>query len=489
MRTAKRPSLILDRHGKPAAYYEASRNRYSGDRSWLNVGNVASDSWTELDNSTLQSLQASGRFLFKNVPIVRGAILEKASMSFPLEPQYNGSDKEWGDLAEAALHDWHKVMCVAGPAYDFDTLGRMILISAMVDGDIGTLLRKTRDNFPQVQIIRAHRIGDREFGLNSKFKSGVQLSSDGRPIAYQILGAEKADDVVVSANDFELTFRPDAPDQSRGVSALCASIGSFADVKRLREYEMRAQQLFASMALIENNETGEADTAAEAITMPSADGSGTPSGLVTQSFEAGMIKYYRSNSGSGLEAFRSDRPSADAQAFEDKIISGALYGIEWDPNFALAIKEPGGAYARTVIEKIRRSISNGQKLVKKWARRIDGWALSVMMKNGVLPYPKTGDWYSWDYQCPARITADTGNEKNARREDYKLGLLTMEEEQAESGKWWEETREQRQREVEDLLTRAQSISSTYGISINDALNLLEQRSPNPMSTPAQPAIP
>ena len=201
-----------------------------------------------------------------------------------------------------------------------------------------------------------------------------------------------------------------------------------------------------------------------------------------------MVRYYRSNSGSGLEAFRGgDRPSMSAQAFEDRIISGALYAMEWDPNFALAIKEPGGAYARTVIEKIRRSVANGQKVVKKWARRVDGWALSVAMTNGDLPYPSDGDWYSWDYQGPARITADTGNEQNARREGYKLGMTTLKSEQAEGGNWWEETRAQRSVEIDDLLTRAQATATKFGISIQEALTLYEQRSPNPMPSPVEPA--
>ena len=480
------PSMIVDRNGRPAMYYEVSRQQ-PGDRTFITQGQSPTDEWKQLDGGTLSKLQGAGRFLYKNCAILRGAVLEKASLSFPLEPQFTGADKEWGSAAEAWLYDWHKVFCVAGETYDFDSACRIIQINETVDGDIGTVLRKTSSNYPQVQFIRGHRINARDWS-QERFRNGVQTTRDGKPVAYSVLGETDADDVIIPANDFILTYRPDMPDQLRGVSKLCASIVDFADVKRLRQYEMRAQMMLASQALIEKNETGEADTAAEAISMPTTDGSGTPTGLVTQLYEGGMVRYYRSNSGSGLEAFRGgDRPSMSAQAFEDRIVTGALYAMEWDPNFALAIKEPGGAYARTVIEKIRRSVANGQKVVKKWARRVDGWALSVAMKNGDLPYPSDGDWYSWDYQGPARITADTGNEQNARREGYKLGMTTLKSEQAEGGNWWEETRAQRSVEIDDLLTRAQATATKFGISIQEALTLYEQRSPNPMPSPTEPA--
>jgi hypothetical protein len=483
---------ILDQHGRPVAFrlFEAGNTATRREHPGA-FYNATQDTRDALPRGTWAQILSSGRFLFANVPIVRGALLEQAAYSFPLVPQYTGKDKAWGQEAERWLNDWHKICNVKGPPYTQHINSRIRMLAYKVDGDIGTVLTFGTSDFPLLQHIRAHRIGDRlansQILQTGRYKgkrmvNGVIANAVGRPIAFNILGDTEAEDRTISASDMFLTFRPDYSDQFRGISHLVASISDFGSIKRLREYEMRAQQLGASIGLIEKNETGSVDEAAMAITQPtsSEDPTGTASGLITRTYEAGMTLYYKSQSGSGLEAFRNDRPSADASRFEDKIVTGALYGTEWDPNFALAIKEPGGAWARTILQKINRCIKANVWTEAQAQRREDGYAMAKAMKLGILGTPPDGNWFSWEYELgiPA-ITADSGNEENAKREAYKLGTCSLRDITTEKGRWWEDHRDQRELETRDLLQRAQNLRVDFPeLTLSEALNLLEQRTPN-----------
>lgn len=502
---AERQSLLVDQFGRPMAY----TNFFQGGNQLRNGDYTPEYAFTPQDTQltlpiiSWRQLMLAGRFLFANVPIVRGCFLEQANYSFPLTAQYAGKDKDWGKLAEAWLYEWKKINNVRGAPYDQHTNSRIRMLGYKVDGDIATVLTSTDNDFPQVQHIRAHRIASR--GNDGELQSGpyrglrqmngIVKNDRGLTVAYQVLGDNEDEDQWISARDMFLTFRPDYADEWRGISHLVAGITSFEEIKRLREYEMRAQQIGASLALIEKNETGSPDMNSPSINLPvpGTPTAGTASALTTQTFEKGLIKYFRSNSGSGLEAFRNDRPSADQQAFEDKIVAGALYGSEWDPNFALAIKEPGGAWARITLQKVNRCIGNNVTTEARAQRREDWYAICKAIKLKQLPQPKDGDTFSWEYHLGIpELTADSGNDRSADREEYKLGATSLRDWQLKSGKWWEETRSQKTIEARDLLDRVRQLKKEFAdlnLSTQECLELIEKRNANSPPTPIQDSPP
>lgn len=498
--SARRSSLV-DQFGRPMAYefFEAGDRYNSLDSDSPALYRAARDTDDNLKVGTWLQILNSGRFLFANVPLIRGALLEQAAYSFPLTVRYAGRDKDWGKIVEAWIYEWQKSNNVRGWPYDQLTNSRIRLLGRKVDGDIATIQTFGQDEFPKIQLVRAHRIGTRDSKdtvQKGKYKgrriqNGVILDDVGAPLAYRLLGDKPAEDEEIPAESMFLTYRPDYSDQARGISELIASIRSFADLKRLREYEMRAQQILSAIVLLEKNENGETPPGADFIQSPAAgtDASGTASGLISRTYEKGMALYFRSGTGSGLEAFRGDRPSADAQAFEDKIVSGAFYGIEWDPNFALAIKEPGGAWARTILQKINRAIGNNVREEERAQRREITYAVNKAIALKILPRPKDEDTFSWEFQLGIQlITADSGNEEQAKREAYKLGLSTLQRYCSPNGDWWEEHREQRDKEVRDLLARAAAVRKDFPeLSLQEILALFEQRTPNANSpTPGEP---
>jgi len=472
-------------------------NRYNsqGDLVTQNWLDAARDTQALLPRCDWKQLLNSGRFLFANVPILRGALLEQASYSFPLEPHYTGEDDAWGRLAKEWLYYWKQQAEYRGGPFDCHVSARVRLLARKTDGDIGRLLTfDDATGYPRLQFIRAHRIGVREDRSRTKtdgtvqggpyngakIDNGIITDRRGRPIAYRLLADEPKDDQDIPAASFLLCYNPDYSDQSRGISELMASIGSFGEIKRLREYEMRAQQIQAREALLEQNEEGEA-SGANFIpsTVDETTNATSVAGVTIEQFDKGLTRYYRSNTGSGLELIRPDRPGPGCQEFEDRIVRGAFYGIEWDPDFALAIKEPGGAWARTILQKVNRAISNNQRIEARCQLAEDTYALAKAIDLKLLAAPPDGDIFSWDYSGPARLTADSGNDENAKREKYKLGILTLRQWASEDGCWWEEIRKQKQIETRDLLTRAQELQTEFPeLTLMDCVQLLEQRTPN-----------
>ena len=90
--------------------------------------------------------------------------------------------------------------------------------------------------------------------------------------------------------------------------------------------------------------------------------------------------------------------------------------------------------------------------------------MSKAMKAGLLPRPQGGDWYSWHYQGPRKISVDGGRDAGAAREDYKLGLTTLQELYAERGLHWEDEVEKRISEQRLIMDLAEK----HGVELNRA---------------------
>ena len=396
-----------------------------------------------IPTGTHQQLVSAGRWLFGNFAPVRGALLEQCTYSVqPFIPQYVGKDLDWGVQAESWLRDWHKIMDIQGRC-DFEEFLYLSLLSIKRDGDVGVMLTNTAGGYPAVQLIPAHRIASRNQDANEH--NGVISNKQGRAVSYRIDGERK-----VSARDMALCFFPEWSDQGRGIPPLPAVTGDLQDIKELREYELNAQKAASSIALVEHNEDGYADDSEAFIDQTIDDGNLT---TTLETLEGGAIRYFRAGSGSKIEVLDRNRPGANAQEFENTILRSAFQALEWPFDLSLDPTKIGGAVVRLVTAKAQRTVEKNQRLVRKIAKRIDGYALAKAMKLGLLPQPKGGDWYSWHYQGPRKISVDGGRDAAAGREDYKLGLTTLQELYADRGLHWEDEVEKRiteQRFVLDL---------------------------------------
>lgn len=450
-----------------------------------------------------RTLMKLGRAMFWKVPALMAAILEQANLaSSPFTPLFLGKDKAWGEEAASWLNNWHQVMCSDGWPYDYDTYTEQLISAPIVDGMIHTILTQDTSGNPRVQLIPAHRIGRRgvSTGIAKVTYSGLTLAIDGvlidetlpwtfdgvyefdalitdgvivdgqnRPIAYRIYGdgwTESYRDL--SARSCFPCFFPLVPGQVTGVSLLASSVFDWQDWREWKRFEQLAHKGFATKGIVETNETGEADSAKALVqTVATFNADNTKKTLDTEKLEGGTITYFRARSGSKLEAFNwGDRPGANSQEFMESTVRDAFRGTEWDKFFSLDPAHVGGAPMRVIVDRINRVLKKRRRVLRKQVLRTDIYGLAKAIKNGDVPF--NPDWFKWTYQGPADLTADRRYDAQTDEMEYALGWSTLEDIEARRNGDWLQKREQRQREVDDLYTRARAISDKHGIPIQEA---------------------
>lgn len=424
-----------------------------------------------LDNDTHQNISdlgrrqllTHGRWLFANLSIVRGALLEIAEFSSSFfEPRYIGADPTWGDTAEEWLYQHDRICDVRSWPYNMRTYRLNLLLECLRGGDMGTALVQTPDGYPQIQAIPGHRIfgngraGIVETGPNegATIIDGVICNSYGAPIAYRVKTPRQTDDpneppyTDIPARDMFLSFIPFFPDQLRGISHLAAGTFDWQDVAEARQFELIAQKAAAAISLVENNEDGEPPPGSDAISYPTAGQITTkqPTGLITESLDGGIIRYIKAKSGGKIEFPSADRPTANQADFEERIVRSALHGLPWSADFSLDPSNVGGAPFRIIVEKINRIIKSFQDLLlEPAARRIDAFRMAKAAKLGLLP-ELPADWYQIEYQGPAKFSADAGYDDQVDRERVKLGGMSYREWYSKRGLDWKHEIRQRIRE-------------------------------------------
>ena len=430
-----------------------------------------------------RTLMSLGRWMFYNIPEIQGAVLEQANLATStFIPQYVGRNREWGQQAEQWLREWHKIMDVTGWPFDYETYVQFLVINLIVDGDLGTLLTETDSGYPLIQTIPAHRIDSTTYDIvqDGEFKDmrlidGVIVDELGKAVAYRLKTQDTpgntADHIDVPARDMFLSYSPLSPNQVRGFSALASAAFNLQDRDESRKFELTAQKAFASKTLIETNEDGEANSASDLIRSTATfNDDGTKATYESERLDGGTITYFKAKTGSSLDAFAWDRPSANSQEFQERTLRDAFKGSEWDVLFSIDPKGTGGAAMRVVVEKINAVLQKRRRLVEKACRRVDGYAVSKAIKLGLLP-PDV-DWWRWEYQGPADITADRKYDSEIDIEEISRGLGTQKDAIARRGGFYDDVRQQRKIEADDELTDAAELAKKHGITIQEALSVL-----------------
>lgn len=427
------------------------------------------------------------RSVFTNCPDLGGALIQKSSWCVgpgAFTPIYTGTDTAWGDQAEEWLTTQFFPVCsTAGQNFPFSTILNLSSLALDVDGDTAMALTSTREGFPQITLIASHRIGQRkneklvEEGRFSGYRicDGVILNDNGRVIGYRILGDTEDDDLDVSSANLQLLIEPEWADQYRGISRVARSVTDWQSQDEINEFLLRGVKLASSIGLIHRNESGDGQ---DSGFMPGAneDITAPTSGVQVTNINGGEMYFMKAGIGEGIEALKDERPSQNTEAFISRIQKRALYSIGW-PQEMLDSSKIGGAAVRLVQDLVRRSVATRQQTLERRARLIVNYGIAKAVKEGFLP-PNDNDWFKWTFTKGGVVTVDGGNEASADREGFKLGVTSLTEISAKKGVDWYELRQQTQKETEDLLDRATILSKKYGITLDAALVLLSQRTPN-----------
>lgn len=435
---------------------------------------------SQLDHEELLS---ACRHIYNSFPMLAGAIDDKANtVSGPgWGPQFDGRDASWGDVAENWLINHFKIIDVRGRPFDMANITHLSSVTLDRDGEYFVYIFKTPSGYPLIQILESHRIGNRyhntTFG-NYQVRNGIAYDAYGRPVAYHFKGDTRELDSWLPARNIIHVYDPKWFSQGRGISPLVFGILDWLDVIETRDSEKVAQRIVSSIALKNKTPTGKPDSFTQRFggTGVKTEGDkGHTSENLVEEFTSGQIHYLKFNA-EDIEAFAANRPSVNQRAFEEAVLRGAFAGIGWTYEQAYDASKLGGASVRRDILKNQRSVERRQQVLMHPWQRIASYSIAVAIQNSILE--PSADWYQWAPQLPAKMTADAGNEAKIEAEEFKLGFTTLRNIVSRRGGWWQDYRNQREIEADDLLTRAGRLSAVHKITLEKAINLMEMRSPN-----------
>jgi capsid protein len=400
----------------------------------------------EVNSSDWYQLLSDSRKLYANLGPVTAAIDDKATYSIgrAWNAKFYGEDQTWGATAERWVNEsWFPTADVRGGSFDFKTDLFIMSVATDRDGEIYLNLTESADGWPQIQLLPAHNIGQRDNtetvvsegpyrGL--KICQGVVLNTVGRPVAYNVLGETEDADEFISARDLIQMMDPRWCDQVRGFPLFMHALLDLRDLRTVQGYEKMAAMLMSSVGLIEWNEQGAPDPLDPANFLQRSQSQlpGAAPSVVTQDFIGGVARFFRSNSGSKLEQLKSDRPGDPVDKFMNRLIRNACVGAGWPYELTWDASALGGANVRLLIAKAMRSIEDRQDLIRPVARRAVGYAVAKAIKNGILK--ESDEWYKWRFTMPARMTADYGREAAADLADLEAGVTALSDILGEEGR-------------------------------------------------------
>jgi hypothetical protein len=246
-------------------------------------------------------------------------------------------------------------------------------------------------------------------------------------------------------------------DQSRGLPLFSHGINSFRSIAEATEREQMAQLILSSIAFVEQNEDGGVSPFDFSV---QHDPNGTPT---VQTFENGTVRYFRAGSGSKIEEVANNRPSANWQAFHDRLIRSVMTGTGWP--LAMVNHSLGtGTFDRLQILQAKRALSDRQQLLKPFCKKVITFALGKAIDSGILPASR--GWWNWSFSLNQQLSIDLGRDSNALRAEYAIGLKNLTQILGEEGRSLESHLRERAEEAAMAERIRQEVEARTGVTIS-----------------------
>lgn len=395
-------------------FHEGSE-RYSQNRGW--IWQQPQDADKDLTPTERKDALAISRVLAGNSGLYRGACALLGRYAVVGQPQSQSADRAWAEAAEEAFRQWAKIPEVTG-RYTWSDVQQLWNVSCDRDGDGGTIL--TDGDFPQLQLVEAHRIESPDGSAEGDgWVDGVRVNRVGRPVAYSVRNGDSYQSIPAQA--FLLIGDPSRATGTRHECAWIAGLNHIRDTKEIQGFVKQVIKNESSIAVIRKLNGGTLGNVA--VSDWGMTGT-TPTGAT---ISAMLEKVYGVRSpvlepNEEMQSLATDRPSPNIQAFLEFIIrdfcvgNGLPFEVVWNP------EKLGGTAQRFVIAQFQRRVAQRQALIERHANRVWGWVVAKLAKRGDIPELPV-DWWRVRWQKPAEITVDVGREQAQDRADFQAGLI------------------------------------------------------------------
>jgi len=483
--------VILDQYGRPATWHTKNWYIGPGDSSFrASAPRLDADISRMISQYRHKLMLSDSRNIVKSYSSLAGALQQKADfVSTNLwEPVFEGEDTEWGELAERALIR-HFTQCdVRGSQLRFQNSWRIASWLLDVDGDFFKV-KIWSNGLPKVQSFEAHRIAsaDTHRILNpqlfencdpesqelaktlegQKLENGIVVGEYGEQLAIVITdGTWQCNPIaLVPAGSYWHVTEPEWFSQNRGLPKLIYAIYDWYDLQETRNAEKIKQKNQSKLSITEENTTGAAPVNGLRGGVQVANGA--PS---VESLENGLIRYFKSNSGSKINFLGSSTPGDSWQRFGQTIEQAAFYAIGWNR----ALLDPTGlssANAHAVAEQINYSIFKRFDNLAFFAAQEIQWYISGLINIGRLPANK--EWYKWSVAQPPEYAVNQSRNNAATIEALRAGTETHPRViRAKGGRPLQWLREQAK-----FVAQAKRIAEEEGVDLVDLLQLSKPGDP------------
>jgi len=486
MKLTERIKLIGRALTPKAQSYEAARpsiqRRFPYNAS-------ATDAHVDVNASDRDRLLRLSRYLYNNVPVIRGMVAEKARyvVGHGILPQARSGDEAWDVAAEAYFDQWSRVADVQG-RFTWREMQRLASIAIDRDGEIFFQTVTQATGYPALRMILAHRIGDSREQIYSpseqRIIDGVVLNAEFRPIFYRYLTGTDMDMAAtftdLPAQQMIHIGEACAGDELRFVTPLGPSINHLRDLQDAISFEKMALKInsYVALAIKSGNPQG-ADFFGESTeSVNSTDNSSVT--VESLGNTGGAIP--RLGMGEDLVAWSSDRPKQSFMEFCNALLREVCINMGVPFEFVVRPDAAGGAALRAVLVRAQRTFEQRQSLlVDRLCSRVWAHVITIGMQRGDIP--QNDNWWKVEWQRPAAASVDYGREAAANLNDVRAGLRTFAEDYSERGLEWKDQLRQRATEAKFLHDLAEEFDIPEDRIATFSPN------PQPVPDPASPSEP
>lgn len=406
----------------------------------------------------LPDLRSRSRDLVRNVAIATGAIATVVTSvvgdGLVLQSQIDrdalGLTEEqadaWQRQAEREFAVWAK-----NPDFtsrlNWDELQELALRAVLESGDVFIVRRRRqdiRDTYRlKLQLVEADRVSNENFRANTAaLVDGVEMDSDGRPIAYHI-STRNPDDTTGLKREwrrFEAgstvtgqplilhLYKQQRPDQARGIPYLSPVIEAIKQLGDYGEAEVRAAVISAMFTVFVKPQVLEDTGDASFI------GSNDSAANVDAASEISMGNGAVVDLAPGEDVSFAD-PKRPNTAFDAFVMTVSRHiGVALELPYELLLKSFTASYSasRAALEMAWQMFRTRRSwLAWKFCQPVYEWVVTEAVANGRLAAPGFFDdpvvreaWLGSDWIGPARIQLDPLKEASADLVDLNMGTKT-----------------------------------------------------------------
>lgn len=380
------------------------------------------------------------------------------------------SESQANEFQKTAEKIWKRwtAYADAGERMDFYELQQLVDRQILENGEAIIVPYMLKDpNRPYslaLQVIESDRMDTPQDKRGDKsVRSGVRIGMNGEPVSYFIQKThpgdfryskreEKTFLEILAKNEYGRRnifhlYHVMRAGQTRGIPFFAPVLTYFKDLAEYAEAELVAARIAACFSLFITSETS-MDVAVNSAFERNA------AGQMVESLEPGMIKHLMP--GESITSFNPQRPGASFEPFVNRILQAisAALGLPYEL-VAKDFSKTNYSSARAALLEARRYFKVKQEwIARKLCQPIWEMLLEEAYLRGELPadtfYENRRYWTNASWIAPGWEWVDPLKEAQAAEVGLKNGIVTHSDLYAAQGKDWEESFEQRKRELDKM---------------------------------------